>query len=464
MRRHIYDDDFWYSFGLCYVKLATRLCYRRFHVSGWQRVPKEGSVILVSNHTNALMDPLVMLLAEGRKVVFMARADIFRKPFIRKVLTWLRILPIYRIRDGYGAVRDNDKAIAEAVEVLKHHTPLCLYPEGTHRTKHSLLRLGKGLFHIALDAHDAGAQPVYIVPVGIEYSNYFRFRADVEMQVGEPINVSQFAEDFSRATEETSPTKYEESISRAEEGKNSFGEGISADAKGKSQSDDANRARLMNALRDKLTTSLQGLFSWVPDDDDYEALWELAQLRTARFHPLSLREATVLNQREIKQLLNEREKAPEAMHMLFQKSLSFKDEREAKHISVGSTSWKHPLWRVIIRALGLFVTLPLMVTCAAVSLPVWLVATLLVQRAKDPAWSNTWRFAACLPLMPLIVVGVAIAAFCHLAWGWALALTLLSALSIPVVYDWMEQLQRLVSDWHWLRSPSLRAKLAALLQ
>ena len=186
MRQHIQDDDRLYTFLLPVVQRATRRCFRRFHVSGWERVPKDGSVIFVTNHTCSLMDPLVMLRAEGRKVVFMARADMFRKPAVARILRWLRILPIYRIRDGVSAVKTNSEAIAEAVGVLRDRCPLCLYPEGTHRPKHSLLPLGKGVCHIAFEAvREIGDKwPVFIVPAGIEYSDYFRFRPDMELQIG----------------------------------------------------------------------------------------------------------------------------------------------------------------------------------------------------------------------------------------------------------------------------------------
>ena len=457
MRRHIYDDDIWYSLGLRYVKLATRLCYRRFHVSGWERVPRDGSVILVSNHTSALMDPLVMLLAEGKKVVFMARADIFRKPAVRAVLTWLRILPIYRIRDGYDAVKGNDRAIAQAVEVVTHRVPLCLYPEGTHRSMHSLLRLSKGIFHIALeaDAQQGSHRPVYIVPVGIEYSDYFRFRADVELQVGEPINVSQFAEDFRRQ-------------SAQDEGREAVPQDENKDALPQDETDEkapgeVNKARLMNALRERLTAELQSLFTCLPDDEDYDALWELTQLRTAQSRPLSMRESVVLNQRELSLLLDRRSNNPTEWNELCTRALTFKRQREGRTISICSTSLTRPLRSIIGRALGLLVSLPLFVLCGALSWPAWLLTTIVARNAHDSAWKNTWRFAVCLLLMPVLVLVVAIVAFSYLHWGLALALTLLAAGSIPIVYDWMEQLRRFVSDCRWLRKPSLRAELRSLL-
>ena len=232
-RKHIQDDDRGYSFALHYVKFATRLCYRSFRVHGWDKVPTDGSVIFVSNHTGSLMDPLVQLTAEGHKVVFMARADVFHKPKVAKILRWLRILPVYRIRDGYAAVKSNDKIIDEAVGVLTDRCPLALYPEGTHRTKHSLLPLSKGIFRIALQANDAfGAEkPVYIVPVGLEYADYFHLWDSLTLQIGRPINITAYA----------------------------------------SEHPDLDRPQLILALRDELTDRMRETFLWVPDDEHYDS-------------------------------------------------------------------------------------------------------------------------------------------------------------------------------------------------
>ena len=223
-RKHIQDDDRGYSFALHYVKFATRLCYRSFRVHGWDKVPTDGSVIFVSNHTGSLMDPLVQLTAEGHKVVFMARADVFHKPKVAKILRWLRILPVYRIRDGYAAVKSNDKIIDEAVGVLTDRCPLALYPEGTHRTKHSLMPIKKGIWRIATRAAERLDKPVYIVPVGLDYDDYFRYMKHARVRFGEPIRVYP----------------------------------------------DTDRAELLQTLHDRIAS----LITYFPDDDNYEVAYE----------------------------------------------------------------------------------------------------------------------------------------------------------------------------------------------
>jgi len=431
MRQHIQDNDGLYTLLLPVVKRATRRCFRRFHVSGWERVPQDGSVIFVTNHTCALMDPLVMLLAEGRKVVFMARADMFRRQAVARVLRWLRILPIYRIRDGVSAVKANSVAIAEAVGVLRDRCPLCLYPEGTHRPKHSLLPLGKGVCHIALEAvrEMDGKWPVYIVPAGIEYSDYFRFRPDVELQIGQPINVTEFVKE-------------------------------------RGQSD--NEARIMNALRERITEELRPLITWIPDDDNYEAILEQAKLYAALSNPYRLWERKGLNQTRIDEMLALREWHPDKAARLFSDTLLFKKERTRARVSVFSTRhpdtpvtggarsslWLSPLFRSLLALLWL----PVWLACAVASLPAWLPAEWLASRARDAAWRNTRRFGVFFIAKPLLTVLAAVMAFLFLPWRTAALLTLLFFWNIPVeiTYYGAEQLRRLLSDWRWLFHPRLR--------
>ena len=144
MAKKIQDPDFWYSFFLPYVNWHTKTSYRRFEVHGKENVPKDAAVIFGVNHSNTLMDALVLLASNNVRKVFIARGDIFKNPVVAKILNFLRILPIFRIRNGVAAVRQNDESLSKAVDVIHDQVDLYLFPEGMHRTKHSLLRLGKG--------------------------------------------------------------------------------------------------------------------------------------------------------------------------------------------------------------------------------------------------------------------------------------------------------------------------------
>lgn len=435
-RKHIYDDGAGYTALRLYNSLFTRLSYRSFHVVGRKKIPTDGSLIYVCNHTGSLMDPFVQLAAQRGKMVFMARADVFRKPFVAKLLYFLRILPVYRIRDGFGAVKGNDKIIAEAVGVLRSRTPLALYPEGTHRTRHSLLRLSKGVFHIALEAERqvAGEWPVYIVPMGIEYGDYFRFRPTMEMEIGDPIRVDKFVSDFYA----TNPSSDEEQ----------------------------NEARLINAFREHLTAALKPLITYLPDDEDYEAIWELTKLRTSHRMPMTAWQRKRYNQEEVAKLLEMRDNQPEAFAELAEKALAFRTARHKPHVSVFSTFTTKPLiilLNALLKTAVLLLLAPAYLFCGIVSAPTWIIGATLAKRAKDDTWRNTWRFAPNFILTPILTILAAVFTFGKLPWLPALCFTLLTFFAIPIVYDWAEQFRRLRSNWVWLFRPHLREELKELL-
>lgn len=227
----IQDYNRLYAFLRPYVDWMFRRSYRSIKYIGRENIPTDGAIIFAPNHTNALCDAMAILGIDGGRKVFVARADIFRKPRLAKILRWLKIMPIRRVRDGLDEVRHNNDTINSAVDTLRDGIPFCILPEGTHRPMHSLLPLSKGIFRIALLANDDFGQskPVYIVPVGLEYGDYFHLWDSLVINIGKPINVSQFALDHA----------------------------------------DLDRPQLILALRDELTIRMRQLILWVPDDEHY---------------------------------------------------------------------------------------------------------------------------------------------------------------------------------------------------
>lgn len=425
MRKHIYDDDWKYTTALQYVKFSVRCAFRHFHVGHWDRVPTDGSVILVSNHTGALMDPLVMLRAEGRKVVFMARGDIFKKPFVARILSFLRILPIYRVRDGLDAVRDkNTDSMEQAVQTLEHRVPLCLYPEGTHRAKHSLLRLNKGIFHMAIEADRrvAGKWPVYIVPVGIEYADYYRYHTDLEMEVGTPIDISELIRENSELTE----------------------------------------PQLINLMRDRLTEGMSETITYLPDDEDYDAIWELTKVRTAQSKPLSGREKRILNRHHIGRLLRMRTEHPELFEELRKAALEFKQAREQAHISVYSTA-PRSRFSLLLRTAAMIVTAPLALLCLILSWPIIIIAEKIAYGIKDRVFRGTGRFGVFFFGLPLlgIVWGLVGGFVFHSVWL-GLACAVLGFISAPFCYNYWEYRRLIIS--HWRCNKQLKSKVKDLIR
>lgn len=183
-----------------FVKRVYDFYFNKFKVQGIEKIPKGEAVILAPNHQNALMDALAFVSGlKRRQTVFLARADVFKSKLVIKIFTFLKILPVYRIRDGRSELQKNDEIFEITCKVLHNKiNPLCLYPEGNHGNKRRLRPLVKGIFRIAFQAQEKFKdQPgVKIIPVGIDYSNYYGFRKNLFVILGDPIEVNEYWSEF----------------------------------------------------------------------------------------------------------------------------------------------------------------------------------------------------------------------------------------------------------------------------
>ena len=111
------------------AKLAFKFYYRKLESHGTENIPYDNPIIFAPNHQGALMDALAVLFTLGKNVVFLARADIFTRK-TKNLLTFLKIMPAYRMRDGAANVKRNEEIFNHTIRVLTNHVPLGIMPEG----------------------------------------------------------------------------------------------------------------------------------------------------------------------------------------------------------------------------------------------------------------------------------------------------------------------------------------------
>lgn len=197
MSKAIQDNNLLYNILCPLVQFGTRCHYNHFVVRGAENLPTDGAYIIAPCHQQALMEPLAVLYFAPKPPVFLARADIFAKPTLRAILTFLRILPVYRIRDGQQNLGKNQIIFDQSRDVLLDGYPLCLMAEGRHNNRHHLLPFGKGMFRIAGETQlKLGDHPLYIVPTGIDFDDYERPYSNVVVNIGKPIPVQPFMETY----------------------------------------------------------------------------------------------------------------------------------------------------------------------------------------------------------------------------------------------------------------------------
>jgi 1-acyl-sn-glycerol-3-phosphate acyltransferase len=179
------------------ARSVVRLYYPRIEVTGGDRVPRSGGVLLVANHANSLLDPVMVEIAAKRPVRFFAKAPLFETPLLGPLIRTLGMLPAYRGEDSRSDVRKNLESLERGAMALAAGTAVGIFPEGKSHDSLQLEKIKSGTARMAVQAAASGAKPLLIVPIGINYQRKQQFRTGVWLRVGEPIDVARILEEAS---------------------------------------------------------------------------------------------------------------------------------------------------------------------------------------------------------------------------------------------------------------------------
>ena len=397
--------------------LCTRLSYRKIQVAGYEDLPKDGSCIIAPNHSNALMDAMLILRTRKTPTVFGARADLFENPILAKLLTFLKILPMVRRRDGLRNVIKNLDIQEDILEVMGDRVPFCMFAEGTHRAKHSLLPVGKGVFRIAVAAAHHSDFPVYVVPAGMEYSDYFRYEGTSLVQFGEPINVTEFL----------------------------------------ASHPDAGEAEVYRALTTMLKDRLSGLFTYIPDDEDYDAVWAYTKLATIGRRRGALTERLAVNRQAIASVLPA--DAPGRAEKL---SAALDLDRRLHDAGISVLSLANGgLGRFLLKTLLLLLWLPLQLFSGIWAILQIAPAEYMIKARiiKDEAFYNSFRYGLYSLGFPLtLILWTLLGTFVFHCGFWLslVASIVLTYLAFPAFYRGVEAYRVWLSDLKLLFRKDLR--------
>ncbi len=170
------------AFGLfCY--------YREIQFHGVQQVPTDRPVMFLANHQNALMDPLVIAAYTSFRTYFLTRSDVFINPLVNRIFRFLRMLPVYRMRDGRDTLERNLEIFENCTRILEEGGRILIFPEANHNIMRRVRPLSKGFTRILFATLDKDEQlDVLLVPVGINYEKADAFPDRVSFYFGQPIS------------------------------------------------------------------------------------------------------------------------------------------------------------------------------------------------------------------------------------------------------------------------------------
>jgi 1-acyl-sn-glycerol-3-phosphate acyltransferase len=432
--------NFAYSVLFRYINFFHEyIFYRKYYVLNREHIPVKKPVVVISNHQNGLSDALGILFAfrkDGRYPVFIARADIFKKDFVAKLLRFLRIMPAYRAADvGRGNVLENRAIFGKSAHILTDNGVVCLFPEAGHEDCHHLGTFKKGFARIAFSAAEEMnfEKPVYILPCSNHYSHYFGFQHKLIITIGEPFSFEELYD------------LYREHPDKARK-----------------------------ILTDKAHEKVQNLMLNIQDKELYEE-YDILRILYARnvvrkeggktrYYPNTLK----AEQKIVASVDRLREDAPEGFNALMLKARNYSTTLDKLHVYDWLLDEKFSFGAVILRTLLALLLIPLLIYGFVNNFIPYNASTLITRRIKDPMLHNSFHFAiSCLISYPIWFIA-SFATVWHITGVWWIALCYLGSVPVSlVVYIrgkilMKKQLMRFTRFGFWWRGDLLYRKAKAL--
>ncbi len=391
-----------YSIGYAIIKAIfgfwhNNIYYRKVIVLGRNNINLDNHLIFAPNHQNALMDALAVLFTHKGQPIFLARADIFKKKFIASLMYFFKILPVYRIRDGFSSLKENDEIFNKTIDVLKNKSGLVILPEGDHAGFRRLRQLKKGICRIAFQSEQASDYNlnIRIIPVGLEFTNYHRFRQVLTVVYGKPIEVSEYNDLYKNSPE-----------------------------------------KALNELRNRLSSEMMRIMVHIESEEDYEAIDELRSIINGRFSD-DIRFPKLFRDRVLIENLNRIKTFNQELYLKIC-SLSLMVKEKTKNLNLTYRlleKKKHIAGWLIAGLAAILVSFPLYIYGSIFTLTFLTLPRLRASKIKDIQFQGTFMYGISLVLALVILPLFLVLSFIIFS-PWWLAILVFVTLPFSGLFAW----------------------------
>jgi len=164
---------------------------RRIIINEPELLKRKGPLLLACNHPNSFLDAAILADLFKHPVYSLTRGDVFKKPFYRKLLTALKMFPVYRTSEGVENLNINYETFTICRKIFEQNGIVLIFSEGRCFNEWHLRPLMKGTARLAFGSWDKNI-PLEVLPVGINYSSFRRFGKNLFINFGEIISKNDF--------------------------------------------------------------------------------------------------------------------------------------------------------------------------------------------------------------------------------------------------------------------------------
>ncbi len=182
-----------YTFVKNIVRFGIFFYFKSVKIYGRDKIPKTGAIVFIGNHPNALIDPLLLAYKNPRSPYFLTRASVFGNAYLNNFFYCIKMLPIYRPRDGRDQMYKNAMVFKKCENILGGGACLGVFAEGSHNIEKRIRPLKSGFARIILDTLDSFPQieDLKIIPVGLNYDKPTEALSKASVYFGNPISVRE---------------------------------------------------------------------------------------------------------------------------------------------------------------------------------------------------------------------------------------------------------------------------------
>lgn len=375
-----------YVFAKVIVFLGWIAFYKRWKIENKPQYSGKVPTIYAPNHQSGFMDPVVVAAVLRSQTHFMVRADVFKSKSIIRVFRWLKMMPVYRQRDGKGSLEKNDAVFDNCFNILSHNQGIIMFPEGNQQNKKTLRPLKKGVGRVAFGAEEKFdfKLGVQVVPVGINYGHHTKMNSTVHVNYGEPILIKDYLDEYR-----------------------------------------LNAPKTLNDFRKNLQERLSKLVINISNNDFYETIEELRHIGPELIHEKAgleygpLENSTAAGQQFVKKCELWIDKHPE-------KASELQSETESLKTKVHELGLRYHLFSkkkhsVLAGVLALIVGFPIYLAGLFFNIiPYQLIGKFVKRKVKDPHFHSSIKMIG--GTIVIYIFYIIYASIVSILWGWTFGL------------------------------------------